>query len=137
MSTEPKQHPFLELSDLIDKYKKNKDSFDVKELQTMREDIALCVFYLSDSASQAIANADSADYNRKRNYAEQIEANKYDTNGNKNTVSTAESLARVANKDFEEKLTLALRQKERVKIILNSTNQILNALSSRINMTKQ
>lgn len=125
-------HPFIELSNLIDKYKENKDSFDVKQLQTMREDISLCLFYLSDSVSVAISNYDKTDWARKHNYAQLIEDNKYDDEGQKNTVAVTESIARIKNEEHELKVVEALRQKERVKIIISSTNQILNAISSRL-----
>lgn len=135
MSNEKKhKHPFLELSDLIDEYRDNKDSFDAKQLQNMRESISLCLFYLSDSASIAISNFDKADWERKRNYAELVEKHKYDDEGNKNTVVVAESLARLDNKEQEEAVVEAIRQKERVKIILNSTQLILHAISSRLHM---
>ena len=127
------KHPFIELSELIDHYAKNKHSFDVKELQEMRENISLTLFYLSDSASVAISNYDRADYDRKRNYAELIEHHKFDEDGGKNTVAVTESLARIDNKEAELAVCEALRQKERVRIILSSTQQILNAISSRIN----
>lgn len=130
MSERP--HPFIELSKLVDNYRDNKNSFDANQLQNMRENISLCLFYLSDSVSQAISNADKADYERKRNYAKLIEENKFDDDGNKNTVSVTESLARISNKEHEEKVVEALRQKERVRVIINATQQILNAISSRM-----
>lgn len=130
-------HPFIELSQLIDKFKENRQSFDAKELQDMRESISLCLFYLSSDAAIALSNFDKADYERKRNYAELIEKHKYDDDGNKNTVAVTESLARIDNKEYEENVIEALRQKKRVEIILSSTNQILNALSSRISQVKQ
>jgi len=131
------QHPFFRLTELIQEYDKNKNSYDAEELQNIRENISLTLFYLADSASKAISNFDSADYERKRNYAELIEEHRYDDEGNKNTVAVTESLARIANKEKEEALVEALRQKEKVRIILSSTNQILNAISSRLNMIKQ
>lgn len=131
------QHPFFRLTELIQEYDKNKNSYDAEELQNIRENISLTLFYLADSASKAISNFDSADYERKRNYAELIEEHRYDDDGNKNTVAVTESLARIANKEKEEALVEALRQKEKVRIILSSTNQILNAISSRLNMIKQ
>src|SRR5690625_4425947 len=130
------QHPFFRLTELIQEYDKNKNSYDAEELQNIRENISLTLFYLADSASKAISNFDSADYERKRNYAELIEEHRYDDEGNKNTVAVTESLARIANKEKEEALVEALRQKEKVRIILSSTNQILNAISSRLNMIK-
>jgi hypothetical protein len=131
------KHPFLRLSDLIQEYYNKKESFSVKELQDMRENISLTLFYLSDSASTALSKYDKADWERKRSFAELIEENKYDDNGDKNTVAVMESLARIANKEKEEAVVEALRQKERVRIILNSTQQILNAIASRLSSIQQ
>ena len=125
-------HPFIQLSDLIDRYRDGKNSFDVKELQTMREDISLCLFYLSDSVSLAISNFDKADWDRKRNFSKLIEENKCDSEGKKNTVSIAEALSRVQNEPYELEVVEAIRQKERVRIIISATQQILNAISSRL-----
>jgi hypothetical protein len=121
-------HPFIQLSDLIDRYRDGKNSFDVKELQTMREDISLCLFYLSDSVSVAISNFDKADWDRKRNFSKLIEENKCDSEGKKNTVSIAEALSRVQNEPYELEVVEAIRQKERVRIIISATQQILNAI---------
>ena len=73
MNTENKPHPFIGLSELIDKYRDNKNTFDLKELQTLREDISLCLFYLSDSCSVAISNYDYAEHNRKSKAAERLQ----------------------------------------------------------------
>lgn len=132
-----KKHPFFILTELIDNYRDNKDSYDIKKLQDMREDISLTLFYLADSVSIAISNYDAADWERKRNFAELIEKNKYDEDGNKNTVSVTESLARIQNKEKEEAVVEALRQKEKVRLIISSTQQILNAISSRLSQIKQ
>lgn len=131
------KHPFLRLTDLIEDYDKNKNSYDAEMLQDLRENISLTLFYLADSASIAVSNYDAADFERKRNYAELIEEHRYDENGNKNTVSVTESLARIYNKEKEEAVIEALRQKKKIDIILSATNQILNAISSRLNMIKQ
>lgn len=131
------KHPFIELTELIEDYKENRLSFDAKQLQDLRERISLCYFYLSDSVSQAISNYDKADYERKRNYAELIEKHKYSDDGSRNTVSVTESLARIENKEKEEAVVEALRQKERVRIIMSATTQILNSISSRLNSISQ
>ena len=68
-----KSNPFKELSNLIDKYAENKDHYDVENLQNIREDISLCLFYLSSDYAKAVSNFDRADWERKRNYAELIE----------------------------------------------------------------
>ena len=131
-------HPFFELTQLINSYSENKDSFDIDKLQSMREDISLCLFKLSDSASRALSEVDLADFERKRNYAERfnVHKNEVDESGKTNTVALAENLARIDNKKFEENYCESARKKERVRIILNSTNQILNAISSRLSMIK-
>lgn len=131
------KHPFIELSEVINDYKINRDSFDANKLQDTREKIALLLFYLSDSVSTAISNFDRADWERKRNYAELIEENKWDKDGNKNTVAVTESLARIANEEKEKEVVEALRQKERVKIIMSASQQILHAISSRLHMIQK
>lgn len=131
------KHPYIKLSELIDEYNKDKNSYDKNRLQDLRENISLTLFYLADSFSLAISNYDAADWNRKRNYAELIEANEYDEDGNKNTVAVKESLARIGNKEYEEKVVEALRQKEKARMILSATNQVLNSISSRLHMIQQ
>lgn len=127
-----KDNPFLELSKLIDRYAENKYHYEVEDLQNIREDISLCMFYLSSDYAKAVSNYDKADWERKRNYAELIETHKFAEDGSKNTVVVIESLARRDNKEKEEDVVEALRQKERAKLIVSSTTQILNAISSKI-----
>lgn len=135
MSIESKQKPYEELSKLVDKYAENKDSFDPKELQTMREDISLCLFYLSDYVSRAVAGYDYADWNRKRNYAQLIETYRYQEDGKtKNTVAVMESSARLGNKDMENATAEARRKKELIKNVTDATQQILHSISSRLHM---
>ncbi len=132
MSDRP--HPFTELSNLIGEYREKKNSFDLKELQTMREDISLCLFYLSDSASLALANYEESEHIRKMKMAEreQFHRNDVDKDGKRITVSEAQNLARIDCKVEVEKSKETLRQKERVRIIVSSTSQILNSISSRL-----
>lgn len=130
------KHPFLVLSDLIKVYSDKKDTFDVDELQSMREDISLQLFLLADSVGIAISNYDKADWERKRNYSELIEKYRKETDeeGKKYTVSVIESKARIDNKEQEEKVVEALRQKEKIRLIVSSTTHILHAISSRLNI---
>lgn len=130
------KNAWQELNRLIDEFSENRESHNADKLQSLREEISLQLFYLSDGASKALSNFDKADYERKRNYAKLIEDNKYDREGNKNTVSVTESLARIQNEEYEEATVEAMRQKERVKIALSSVNQILNAISSRLHSLK-
>jgi len=128
-------HPFYKLSELIEKYSTERNSLDVKQLQDLREDVALTLFYLSDDAAKAIANFDAKEYERRRFYAEREEyyRNDVDERTGKNfNVADSERKARLDAKQIDEETVTALRQKERVRIILNATNQILNSISGRI-----
>ena len=127
-------HPFTELSNLINEYRDNKNSFDINKLQTMREDISLCLFYLSDSASLALANYEESEHNRKMKMAEREQHHRNDTDkdGKRVTVAEAQNLARMDCRTEVEKSKESLRQKERVRIIVSSTSQILNSISSRL-----
>lgn len=128
-------HPFLILSELIDRFNSQRNSMTVEELQDLRENIALNLFYISDSAAQAIANYDAKTYERKSLQAEKEEyfRNEIDDRTNKvYTVADSERLARLELKEIEKQEVEALRQKERVRIVLSAVQQILNALSGRI-----
>lgn len=132
MSPEKEKNAFHKLNQLIDEYSDNKDSYDIDKLQDIRESIALQLFYLSSDYATAISKFDASDWERKRNYAELVEKHKFDSNGVKNTVVTTESLARIENKEYELAVVESLRQKERAKLIVSATTQILNAISSKI-----
>jgi hypothetical protein len=128
-------HPFYKLSSLIDTYNTDRNLLDVKGLQELRENISLTLFYLSDDAAKAVANFDSKEYERRRFYADREEfyRNAIDVRTGKNfNVADSERKARLDAKQIDEETIIALRQKERVRIILNATNQILNSISGRI-----
>ena len=130
------EHPFYKLSDLINIYNEQRNHLDIKGLQDLRENISLNLFLMGDSAARAIANYDAKEYERKRFYAEREESyrNDVDTRTNKiYTVADSERLARLDAKAIDEETVEALRQKEKVRIILNAVNQILNSLAARIN----
>ena len=58
-------HPFLRLTQLVEEYDDNKESYDVNKLQLLREEISINLFYMSDSASTALSNYDFAEHARK------------------------------------------------------------------------
>lgn len=135
MSVENK-NPFDEISELILYFKNHKEDINVEELQRLREDISLSLFYLSDQASRAVSNYEAKDYERKQEQARlEIEIrNKIDPKSNKNfTTTEAEKLARLELKSFEKNVVDSLRQKERVRIIITAVKEILNSISSKIN----
>lgn len=135
MSAEDKT-PFDEMSELIFFFKTHKDELSIEELQKLREDISLCLFYLSDQASRAISNYEAKDYERKQEQA-RLEIHYrsiLDPKTNKSyTASEAEKYARTELKVFEKNVVASLRQKERVRIIISAVKEILNAISSKIN----
>lgn len=127
-------HPFNKLVELIEEYTEKKQNMTVEELQTMREDISLNLFLMNDSAAKAISNYDAEDYKRKRFYAERQEhyRGKQNENGKLYTVADSERLARLESKDVDDRVVEALRQKERVRLIITATKEILNAIAGRI-----
>lgn len=135
---EDKKHPFVQLSEIVDEYSEKRLSFDLDGLQDLRERISLLLFHLSDDISRAISQQEGADFDRKRNYAERFNSWKAETdeNGKSYTVAVAEAKARIDNEEFEKKYVEATRKQQRVRIIISSTNHILNAIASRINNVK-
>lgn len=133
-----KKHAFLQLSDIVDEYQEKRLSFDLDGLQDLRERISLLLFYLSDDISRAISQQEGADFDRKRNYAERFDfwKGERDDNDKNYTVAVAEAKARIDNEKFEKKYVEATRKQQRVRIILSSTNHILNAIASRISNIK-
>lgn len=128
-------HPFYKLTELIEIFDKNRNSMSVQELQELRENIALNLFYLSNDVSLTIANAESKDFSRKRFYAEREEFYRNDVDertGKKYTVADAERLARLEAKDVDEECAFAFKQKERARLVVLAVQQILNSISGRI-----
>lgn len=128
-------HPLYQLTELIDKFNKERDTLDLKGLQDLRECISLQLFYLSDSVSMTIANAESNDFNRKRFYAEREEhyRNTIDEKtGKVYNVADSERKARLESKEVDDACAHAFKQKERARLVVLATQQILNALSGRI-----
>lgn len=128
-------HPFYKLSELIDLFNQNRNSMTLQELQDLRENISLNLFYLSDSVSQTIANAESKDYDRKRFYAEKEEYFRNeidDRTGKVHNVADSERLARLQSKEVDDACAFAFKQKERARLVVLAVQQILNSISGRI-----
>jgi hypothetical protein len=133
-----KIHPFLRLTQLVEEYDENKESYDVSKLQLLREELSINLFYMSDSASIALSNYDFAEHARKTKTAEreQFYHTQIGSNGKSMTVAEAGNLARIDCKEEVEKCKETLRQKKRVEITLSAVSQILNALSTRISIVR-
>lgn len=130
---------WAKLNALIDDYSENKDSFNLEKLQDLRENISLQLFFLSDLFSEYIASYELAEHVRKSYMAEreQFWRGELDDNGKSMTVAEAANRARIEAKTQVEECKEALRRKKRAEIVLSSVGQILNALSSRINLYKE
>ena len=129
-------HPFYKLSELIDKFNTERNSLDLRGLQDLRENISLNLFLIADSAAKAIANYDAKEYERRRFYSlkEESYRNSIDERTGKNhNVADSERLARIDAEKIDNETIEALRQKEKVRILLNAINQILNSVAARIN----
>lgn len=129
-------HPFYKLSELIDKFNQERNSLDLRGLQDLRENISLNLFLMADSAAKAIANYDAKEYERRRFYSlkEESYRNSIDERTGKNhNVADSERLARIDAEKIDNETIEALRQKEKVRILLNAINQILNSVAARIN----
>lgn len=128
-------HPLFVLTELIDSFNTNRNSMTLQQLQDLRENIALNLFYLSDSVSMTIANAESTDYDRKRHYAEREEyyRNDIDERTGKNfNVADSERKARLDSKEVDDACAFAYKQKERARLVVLAIQQILNSISGRI-----
>lgn len=133
MTTET--HPFFKLTELIDTFNESRNTMTLAQLQDLRENIALNLFYLSDSVSQTIANAESNDFARKRHYAEKEEHFRNeidDRTGKVHNVADSERLARLQSKEVDEACAFAYKQKERARLVVLAVQQILNSISGRI-----
>lgn len=129
MAIKETKHPFETITDLINDYNDNKNSYDRQQLQDLRDNISLNFFYLSDSVSAGISNYDAACHIRKIKNAKQTLLHRKEGN----TVADAEHLARIDCEQEADKEVEALRVKERVRIIINAVPHILNSISTRIN----
>lgn len=128
-------HPFFVLTELINQFNTSRNSMTLSELQDLRENIALNLFFLSDSVSMTIANAESNDFDRKRHYAEREEFYRNETDertGKNYNVADSERKARLDSKGVDDACAFAFKQKERARLVVLAVQQILNSISGRI-----
>ena len=126
------------LNHLIEDYSENRESFDLDRLQSLREKISLQLFFLSDSFSEYISTYDQMEHNRKTKSAEreQFWRTQKDEDGKSMTIAEAANRARMETTVEVENCKESLRKKKRAEIVLMSVQQILHAISSRLNIIK-
>ncbi len=126
------------LNSLIEDYSENRESFDLDRLQSLREKISLQLFFLSDSFSEYISTYDQMEHVRKTKSAEreQYWRTQKDEDGKSMTIAEAANRARMETTEEVNNCKESLRKKKRAEIVLMSVQQILHAISSRLNIIK-
>ena len=126
------------LNGLIEDYSENRESFDLDRLQALREKISLNLFFLSDSFSEYISDYDRNEHIRKSKMAEreQFWRTQKDDDGKSMTIAEAANRARIECNEEVDNCKESLRKKKRAEIVLMSVQQILNSISSRLNIIK-
>ena len=127
------------LNSLIDDYSENRTTYNAEKLQDLRESISLQLFYLSDSFSEYISTYDQMEHVRKTKTAEreQFWRTQKDEDGKAMTIAEAANRARMETTVEVENCKEALRKKKRAEIVLTAVGQILNSISSRLNMVRE
>lgn len=117
---------WIKLNDAVKKYS-NANDLEKSELQSLRDDISLARFYLSDVYSELRVAAEAADYHRKQ--AVSTEALKKP----KGTSQSAwDHQSRVNTKQEEETMLEANKKFYRIKLVMETSHHILNSISSRL-----
>lgn len=126
------------LNHLIEDYSENRESFDLDRLQSLREKISLQLFFLSDNFSEYISTYDREEHIRKSKMAEreQFWRTQKDDDGKSMTIAEAANRARIECSTEVDNCKESLRKKKRAEIVLMSVQQILNSISSRLNIIK-
>jgi hypothetical protein len=140
MEEEIKNHPTFILAELVRDYSENKDTYDIEKLISLRENLALNLFYLADFYSDIRSYSEGADFKRKQAVAKaelDLVGEINPETGKKYTQNQLQAQARVNTEKFEKEMVDCNRKYYKVRLMVESTNQILNAISSRIsNITK-
>lgn len=125
-----------ELTDSINMYNEKRNSFDKRELQDVRDKVSLSLFYLSDFYSATRAESEAAEFNKKMCLAQTEESLRGRVNEISQKAMTREQIineSRILCKDEEEKLIEANRKYYKIRMIIETSTQILNSIASRIN----
>ena len=131
--------PLEQLSNAISSYRKNYNTFDLKALQDIRDKISLSLHYLSGNYSDSRFNTEHAEYQKKKAMATVCES----LRGKKDEVTqkflTREQIsdkAIILTEASANKLAEVNKEYYNMRLLFETGNQILNSISSRINLTK-
>lgn len=127
------------LKSSIERYQINHSTYDLKELQEIRDNISLSLFYLSQEYSYLKHKSDTCEYLKKKKFANECESlrNKSDElTGKKLTREQITDRAFLNSTQENEAMIDSERDFFEMKMIFDTSNQILNSISSRINLRK-
>ncbi len=128
-----------QLNTLIKDYSANKDSYDIKKLQSIRENLSLCLHYLANDFTDSQFLSDSAAYIEKNELAKMRDSLRTvkDEVTNKNyTREQLADLALIKSETFSRAALEAAKEYRRYRLLFETCYQILNSISSRINITR-
>lgn len=127
------------LKDSIEKYQLSHSTYDVKELQDIRDNISLSLFYLAQEYAYLKHKADTSEFLKKKKFATECEALRVKTDqitGKKLTREQITDRALINSSKESEELIESDKDFFEMKLIFDTSNQILNSISSRINIRK-
>ncbi len=131
--------PLEQLSAAISSYREMYNTFDLKALQDIRDKISLSLHYLSGNYSDVKYNTEAAEYRKKKAIAEICESLRGKKDELTQKALTREQIsdrAIIQTEGFSNKLLDANKEYYNMRLLFETGNQILNSISSRINLTK-
>lgn len=108
----------------VDKFDATKENLET--LNAARRRLACSLAELGKDVSEAKAEREKADFNRKRHFADRMLTHRVEGL----TVSESESKARLDNQEHEDAYCNAIQIYENLRLLYTSVNEILNAISS-------
>lgn len=131
--------PLEQLSAAISNYRESYNTFDLKQLQDIRDKISLSLHYLSGNYSDARFDTEIAEYGKKKAIAEVCESLRGKKDETTQKFLTREQIADravIQTEGFSKKLAEVNKEYFNMRLLFETGNQILNSISSRINLTK-
>jgi len=123
----------------IERYQRNHSTYDVKDLQEIRDNISLSLFYLAQEYAYLKHKSDTDEYLKKRKFSQECESLRLKSDEVTGKRLTREQITDKAflNSHAENELMIdSERDFFEMKMVFDTSNQILNSISSRINLRK-
>lgn len=124
------------ITDLINTYANDRDTLDVEDFQNIRDDLSVNLFALNSIYADAKTAYEAAQYRKKMCLSEitlRLKGTR-DEYGKVHTRETVQASAILECEELHHKEFEALKEYERLRQIVTSVGQVLNTISSRLNM---